>query len=61
MWADRVSNPGPLTPESGALLTALNGSSPDGFLLRLNRTRSWIPMIPYIRLLWSNFCVYVSC
>ena len=25
MWRDRVSNPGPLTYESGALLTALRG------------------------------------
>ena len=25
MWPDRVSNPGPLTYESGALLTALHG------------------------------------
>ena len=26
MWPDRVSNPGPLTYESGALPTALRGS-----------------------------------
>ena len=25
MWPDRVSNPGPLTYESGALATALRG------------------------------------
>ena len=25
MWTDRVSNPGPLTYESGAILTALHG------------------------------------
>ena len=25
MWPDRVSNPGPLTYESGALLIALHG------------------------------------
>ena len=25
MWPDRVSNPGPLTHESGALSTALRG------------------------------------
>ena len=25
MWPDRVSNPGPLTYESGAILTALRG------------------------------------
>ena len=25
MWPDRLSNPGPLTYESGALLTALRG------------------------------------
>ena len=25
MWPDQVSNPGPLTYESGALLTALRG------------------------------------
>ena len=28
-------------------------------LPRLTRTRSWVPMIPYMRLLWSNFCLYV--
>ena len=27
MWPDRVSNPGPLTYESGALPTALSGSA----------------------------------
>ena len=27
MWPDRVSNPGPLTYESGALLTALRGQA----------------------------------
>ena len=25
----------------------------------LTRTRSWVPMIPYMRLLWSNFCIYL--
>ena len=29
MWPDRVSNPGPLTYESGALLTALRSPAPD--------------------------------
>ena len=24
----------------------------------LTRTRSLVPMIPYMRLLWSNFCIY---
>ena len=28
MWPDRVSNPGPLTYESGALQTALRGLAP---------------------------------
>ena len=28
MWPDRVSNPGPLTYESGALLTVLRGPAP---------------------------------
>ena len=28
MWPDRVSNPGPLTYESGALPTALRGPAP---------------------------------
>ena len=28
MWPDRVSNPGPLTYESGALLIALRGPAP---------------------------------
>ena len=25
----------------------------------LSRTRSWISMVPYMILLWSNFCIYV--
>ena len=25
----------------------------------LTRTHSWVPMIPYMRLLSSNFCIYV--
>ena len=25
----------------------------------LFRTRSWIPVVPYMRLLWSNLCIYV--
>ena len=25
----------------------------------LTRTHSWVPMMPYMRLLWSNFCFYV--
>ena len=29
MWLDRVSNPGPLTYESGALATALRGPALD--------------------------------
>ena len=29
MWPDRVSNPGPLTYESGALPTALRGPARD--------------------------------
>ena len=29
MWPDRVSNPGPLTYESGALPTALRGPAAD--------------------------------
>ena len=29
MWPDWVSNPGPLTYESGTLPTALRGSAPD--------------------------------
>ena len=24
----------------------------------LTGTHSWVPMIPYMRLLWSNFCIY---
>ena len=28
MWPDRVSNPGPLTYESGALTTGLRGPAP---------------------------------
>ena len=28
MWPDRVSNPGPLTYDSGALPTALRGPAP---------------------------------
>ena len=25
----------------------------------LTRTRSWVPMIPFVGLLWSIFCMYV--
>ena len=25
----------------------------------LFRTRSWVPMVPYMRLLWSDFSIYV--
>ena len=32
MWPDRVSNPGPLTYESGALPTALRGPATDQVL-----------------------------
>ena len=32
MWPDRVSNPGPLTYESGALPTELNGPAPKYFI-----------------------------
>ena len=35
MWPDRVSNPGPLTHESGALQTALRGPAK---ILRSQRT-----------------------
>ena len=35
-----------------------NGLNPDGLLLCL-RTLSWVPMIPYMRCLWSEFCIYV--
>ena len=31
MWTDRVSNPGPLTYESGALPTALRGRLTGGY------------------------------
>ena len=34
MWPDRVSNPGPLTYESGALPTALRGPANGGLLLQ---------------------------
>ena len=33
MWPDRVSNPGPLTYESGALPTALRGPATMGNIL----------------------------
>ena len=35
MWPDRVLNPGPLTYESGALLTALRGPAVYGQTLPL--------------------------
>ena len=35
MWPDRVSNPGPVTYESGALSTALR--SPAGFQVRMGK------------------------
>ena len=39
MWPDRVSNPGPLTCESGALPTALRGPA---FFLDQTRSRGSI-------------------
>ena len=39
MWPDRVSNPGPLTYESGALLTALHGPAL-GYIKKL--LKSWM-------------------
>ena len=43
MLPDRVSNPGPLTYELGALLIALRG----------------LAIVPYLRLLLSNDYIYV--
>ena len=42
MWPDRVSNPGPLSSESGALPTALRGPA----FMKNNRQ-----FIPYLSLL----------
>ena len=28
-------------------------------LLSLTRTHSWVPMISFMKLLWSNFCLYI--
>ena len=25
----------------------------------LTRTHSWVPMVPFMSLLWSNFCIYI--
>ena len=36
MWPDRVSNPGPLAYESGALPTALRGPATSNALDKLN-------------------------
>ena len=33
MWPDRVSNPGPLAPESNALLTALHGPAINHYMM----------------------------
>ena len=33
--------------------------TPTARLHYLTGPRAWIPMIPYIRLLWSNSCIYV--
>ena len=41
MWPDRVSNPGPLTYESGTLPTALRGPATKHLKKRL----SWAPYI----------------
>ena len=39
MWPDRVSNPGPLTYESGALPTALRGPAHSRAICSLYRLR----------------------
>ena len=47
MWPDRVSNPGPLTYESGALPTALRGPAME---LCNQLGRDWV-----VRWCWVNF------
>ena len=42
MWPDRVSNPGPLTYESGALPTALRGPATFTFVLIKILTKNFI-------------------
>ena len=59
MWPDRVSNPGPLTNESGALPTALCGSAiglADGmFMLQTicNEMYASMKKTPFICLIYS--------
>ena len=43
MWPDRVSNPGPLTYESGALPTALRGPAQVGKKIFM-RTQGFEPL-----------------
>ena len=45
-----------LRPRSDA---AFSGSNHDGSNTYVTRTRSWVPMVSYMRLPWSNFCIKV--
>ena len=53
MWPDRVSNPGPLTYESGALPTALRGPAIHVVKGALTPIRGRMPML-YIHEIYKN-------
>ena len=56
MWQDRVSNPGPLTYKSGALLTALRGPAlPVGLSILIIWTS------PFLILGVSDECFHLTC
>ena len=48
MWPDRVSNPGPLTYESGSLPTALRGPAYHPAIIEILLKRSKIAIHPSI-------------
>ena len=49
MWPDRVSNPGPLTYESGALPTALRGPAALIVYLLISCGSGSHALIPYLQ------------
>ena len=54
MLPDRVSNPGPLTYESGALPIALRGSAPCLTIFQISRTPPGTRSLPSTKEIWSG-------
>ena len=56
MWPDQVSNPGPLTYESGALQTALRG--PARYVVYVSILLLYVSiLLLYVSILLLNICI----